>query len=56
MKRGKRKAPKKTRQDTRTTGGSHLMKPDRLIKEVEEDNERISNPEERERVIPSKPC
>jgi hypothetical protein len=29
---------------------------DALMKEVEETNAHIVNPEERERVIPSKPC
>ena len=27
-----------------------------LMKEVAEDNAKVANPEERERVIPSRPC
>ena len=33
-----------------------IIQPDTLMKEVEEANEHIANPDERERVIPSRPC
>jgi hypothetical protein len=33
-----------------------IIQPDPLKKEVIEANEHIANPDERERVIPSKPC
>ena len=33
-----------------------IIQPDPLKKEVEEANEHIANPDERERVIPSRPC
>lgn len=33
-----------------------VIEPDPLLKEVAEANEQIANPEERERVVPSRPC
>ena len=33
-----------------------IIQPDPLKKEVKEANEHIANPDERERVIPSRPC
>ena len=33
-----------------------VIEPDPLLKEVGEANERIADPAERERVVPSRPC
>ena len=33
-----------------------VIEPDPLLKEVGEANERIADPRERERVVPSRPC
>jgi hypothetical protein len=33
-----------------------VIEPDPLLKEVGEANERIADPQERERVVPSRPC
>ena len=33
-----------------------VIEPDPLLKEVGEANEHIANPEERKRVVPSRPC
>jgi hypothetical protein len=33
-----------------------VIDPDPLLKEVGEANERIADPAERERVVPSRPC
>ena len=33
-----------------------VIEPDPLLKEVGEANERITDPRERERVVPSRPC
>lgn len=33
-----------------------IIQPDSLMKEVEEANAHIANPDERERIIPSRPC
>ena len=61
MKRRTRQGPRKhgeTRKANREGAEKHRMiiQPDPLMKEVEETNEHIANPDERERVIPSRPC
>ena len=43
--------PKKTDHEENAGVGS-----DHLLEEVKETNKRISDPSERERVIPSRPC
>jgi len=61
MKRGMRQAPRKhgeARKAEREGVEKHrtMIQPDPLMKEVKEANEHIANPDERERVIPSRPC
>jgi hypothetical protein len=61
MKRRTRQARRKLGEARRTKrkglGKSlTIIQPDSLKKEVEEANEHIANPDERERVIPSRPC
>jgi len=61
MKRRTRQAPRKhgeARKAKREGVEKHrtIIQPDPLMKEVKEANEHIANPDERERVIPSRPC
>jgi hypothetical protein len=61
MKRRTRQAPQKhgeTRKAKREGVKKHrtAIPPDPPMEEVEEANEHIANPDERERVIPSRPC
>jgi hypothetical protein len=51
----KRRQARKTQRD-RTKNRRTNLQPDPLLKEVEEANAQIANPNERERVIPSRPC
>jgi hypothetical protein len=59
LKRAQRR-PKRTRpQPTRTERKEEhdaVINTDPLLREVGEANEQIANPDERERVIPSRPC
>jgi hypothetical protein len=48
----KKQKPSKQRQEEYQA----VIEPDPLLKEVGEANEHIANPEERERVVPSRPC
>ena len=61
MKRRTRQAPRKHGEARRAKRKGWekpltIIQPDPLRKEVEEANEHIANPDERERVIPSRPC
>ena len=51
----KRKRPEPTETERKEEYGA-VIDPDPLLKEVGEANERIADPSERERVIPSRPC
>lgn len=53
--RPKRKTPKVTETELKEEREA-VIEPDPLLKEVGEANERIADPSERERVIPSRPC
>jgi hypothetical protein len=58
--RKQRTSPKranvKSTQSDREEEYRAIIEPDPLLKEVGEANERIADPAERERVIPSRPC
>ena len=59
MKHGKRRPARKrgtAKKAQPEPSGGHREIPDPLVKEVEETNEHIADPKERERVIPSRPC
>jgi hypothetical protein len=61
MKRRTRQAPRKLGEARRAKRKGlekslTIIQPDPLKKGVEEANEHIANPDERERVIPSRPC
>jgi hypothetical protein len=51
-----KKAKPKPPQAERAEEYQAVIEPDPLLKEVGEANERITNPAERERVVPSRPC
>lgn len=60
MKHGKRPAVRRREKATRTPAERQMGKgnegAESLLKEVAEANANVTNPEERERVIPSRPC
>jgi hypothetical protein len=61
MKRRMRQVPRKHGKATKAKREGvekhrTIIQPDPLKKEVEEANEHIANADERERVIPSRPC
>ena len=59
MKQPRRRAAKRKKQKPskqRQEEYQAVIEPDPLLKEVGEANEHIANPEERERVVPSRPC
>ena len=52
----KRRRKAETSESEREAEYRAVIEPDPLLKEVGEANERIGDPTERERVIPSRPC
>ena len=60
MKRKREKVNKRRKAETAESERDEeyraVIEPDPLLKEVGEANERIADPAERERVIPSRPC
>ena len=60
MKQRRQRAPKRKKPRASSAEQQEeyqaVVEPDALLKEVGEVNEHIANPEERERVIPSRPC
>ena len=52
----RKKAKSQPSQTEREEELQAVIEPDPLLKEVGEANEHITNPAERERVVPSRPC
>ncbi len=53
---GRKRAKSEPLQTGREKEYQAVIEPDPLLKEVGEANEHIANPDERERVVPSRPC